>query len=68
MKVIKRNGAEAPFDITRIEAALASACADVPEDALTEVQIKQMAGRVESRCAALGRSVTIEEITGHGGR
>ena len=62
MKIIKRNGAEAQFDRTKIEAALASACADVPDDCLSRIELEQMAGRVEARCEALGRAVSVEEI------
>ena len=62
MKIIKRDGAEALFDKTKIEAALASASADVPEDALSRVELEQMAARVEKRCEALGRAVGVEEI------
>lgn len=42
MKVIKRNGMEVLFDRTKIEAALASASADVKEDSLTRVELEQM--------------------------
>ena len=62
MKIIKRNGAEALFDRNKIEAALASACADVPEDALSRVELEQMAARVEKRCEGFGRAVSVEEI------
>ena len=62
MKIIKRNGAEALFDRTKIEAALAAASADVPEDTLNRMELEQMAGRVEARCETLGRSVSVEEI------
>ncbi len=62
MKIIKRNGAEALFDRTRIEAAIAAASADVPSDSMSRVEIEQMAARVEKRCEALGRAVSVEEI------
>jgi len=62
VKIIKRNGAEALFDRTRIEAALTAASADVPEDKLTAAEIEQMTSRVEKRCEALGRAVPVEEI------
>jgi len=62
VKIIKRNGAEALFDRTRIEAALSAASADVPSDAMSRVEIEQMASRVEKRCEALGRAVPVEEI------
>ena len=62
MKIIKRDGREVPFDRAKIEAALASASADVPEDALSRVELEQMAMRVEKRCTALDRAVQVEEI------
>ena len=62
MKVIKRNGTEVLFDKNKIEAAMASACADVPDDALSREELEQMAARVEKRCAELDRAVSVEEI------
>ena len=62
MKIIKRDGREVPFDKNKIEAALASASADVPEDRLSRVEIEQTAGGVEKKCEALKRSVTVEEV------
>ena len=62
MKIIKRDGREVPFDRTKIEAALAASSADVPEDALSRVELEQMAARVENRCAAMERAVGVEEI------
>ena len=62
MKIIKRDGREVPFDKNKIEAALASASADVPEDRLSRVEIEQTAGKVEKKCEALKRSVTVEEV------
>ena len=62
MKVIKRPGAEAQFDKNKIEAALASASADLPDEALSRVQIERMAGRIKKRCEAFNRSVSVEEI------
>ena len=62
MKIIKRDGREVPFDRTKIEAALAASSADVPEDALSRVELEQMAASVENRCAAMERAVGVEEI------
>ena len=62
MKVIKRNGAEVPFDKNKIEAAMASASAEVPDEALSRIQIEMIAGRIKKRCEALNRSVSVEEI------
>ena len=62
MKVIKRDGREVPFERGKIEAALASACADVPDDCLSRIELEQMAGRIEKRCETLSRSVSVEEL------
>ena len=62
MKVIKRDGREVPFERGKIEAALASACADVPDDCLSRFELEQMAGRIEKRCETLSRSVSVEEL------
>ena len=62
MKIIKRDGREVPFDRTKIEAALAASSADVPEDALSRVELEQMAGRIEKKCAGLDRAVQVEEV------
>ena len=62
MKIIKRDGREVLFDRNKIEAALAAASADVPEDRLSRVEIEQTAGKVEKKCEELKRSVTVEEV------
>ena len=62
MKIIKRDGREVPFDRNKIEAALAQASADVPTDALSRVEIEQLASAVEKKCAGLTRAVTVEEV------
>ncbi len=63
MKIIKRNGSEMPFDITKIIAAITKAN-DVVEDAerMTPVQIRRIAESVELQCEKLGRSPSVEEI------
>ena len=63
MKVIKRDGSEVPFDYRRIKQAIEAANRDMPEeDRIGEIIIGFIAGRVEERCTALGRSVGVEEI------
>ena len=64
MKIIKRDGREVPFDRNKIEAALAQASVDVPTDALSRVEIEQLASAVEKKCAGLNRAVTVEEVLG----
>ena len=63
MKVIKRDGSEAPFDYRRIKQAIEAANRDMPEeDRIGDIIIGFITGRVEERCTALGRSVGVEEI------
>jgi ribonucleoside-triphosphate reductase len=63
MKIIKRNGSEAPFDITKISNAIAAANAEVAEaDRLTERQIMYAAANVADLCEAAGHTVSVEEI------
>ena len=63
MKIIKRNGAEATFDISKIIMAVTKANAAVEEGArLTPRQIQRIAESVELACQELGRSAAVEEI------
>ncbi len=63
MTVIKRNGTEVEFDLTKILAAITKANATVEEPIrMTPVQIQRIAEQVELSCAKLGRSPTVEEI------
>ena len=63
MKIIKRNGAEAIFDITKIENAITKANAVVEEaERMTPTQIKRIAQRVELACQEVNRSLSVEEI------
>ena len=63
MKVIKRDGREVPFDYTRIKRAIEAANAEVPEtDRLSDTMVGFIVSRVEKRCAALSRAVSVEEI------
>ena len=63
MKIIKRNGSEMPFDISKIEAAITKANAVVrEEEQLTATQIRRIAESVELACEKLSRSVAVEEI------
>ena len=63
MKIIKRNGAEAVFDITKIENAITKANAVVDEaERMTPTQIKRIAQRVELACQDVNRSLSVEEI------
>ncbi|MBE6989223.1 MAG: anaerobic ribonucleoside-triphosphate reductase [Ruminococcaceae bacterium] len=63
MKVIKRNGSEVIFDITKIIVAVSKANDSVEEaDRMTPVQIRRIAESVELQCQRLGRTPTVEEI------
>ncbi len=63
MKIIKRNGAEEVFDITKISTALEKANAAVDEQyRMTELQIARIAENVAISCESLGRSPAVEEI------
>ena len=63
MKIIKRNGAEVEFDISKISAAVAKANAAVPEAArMTNVQIDRIAQSVTLACQQMGRALSVEEI------
>ena len=63
MKIIKRSGAEAVFDITKIIAAITKANREVPEgDRLTAAQIHEAAANVERTCLSMGRAASVEEI------
>ena len=63
MKIIKRNGAEVPFDITKIITAVTKASDSVGgRSRLTRDQITQIAADVTDQCHALNRAVNVEEI------
>jgi ribonucleoside-triphosphate reductase len=63
MKVIKRNGAEVAFDITKIISAVTKANEVVDEsERMTPVQIQRIAESVELECQKLDRAPTVEEI------
>ena len=63
MKIIKRNGAEAVFDISKIESAVTRANAAVAEQyRMTQTQISRIAESVALSCQELGRSPAVEEI------
>ena len=63
MKVIKRDGTEVVFDISKIIAAVEKANnADETSIELTAEQIRQIASNVEQSCLALHRAPSVEEI------
>ena len=63
MKIIKRNGSEAVFDISKIITAVTKANnADENTKELTSEQILQIASSVEDSCAKMNRAMSVEEI------
>ena len=63
MKIIKRNGSEAVFDITKIIAAVTKANNVVPESQrLTNHQIIELADKVQASCLSRGHAMNVEEI------
>ena len=63
MRIIKRNGAEVGFDITKIIIAITKANEAVAEaDRMTPVQIQRIAESVELQCQKMNRAPTVEEI------
>jgi len=63
MKLIKRNGAEAVFDKTKISTAIRKANKEIVEsEKLTEEQIERITDEIEQVCLAMNRAPGVEEI------
>ncbi|MBQ8752276.1 MAG: anaerobic ribonucleoside-triphosphate reductase, partial [Clostridia bacterium] len=63
MKIIKRNGSEVAFDITKILTAITKANETVEENSrMTPLQIRRIAESVELNCQKMNRAPTVEEI------
>ena len=63
MTVIKRNGSEVTFDITKIIAAITKANESVDESIrMTPMQIQRIAESVEFSCLKMNRAPSVEEI------
>ena len=62
MKIIKRNGSEEIFDVSKVEAAVAKANAAADNAPLSREQIADIAEYVEYKCNKLNRAVSVEEI------
>ncbi len=63
MKIIKRNGSEASFDISKIILAISKANDTVGEDIrMTPMQVQRIAESVVLSCEQLGRSPSVEEV------
>ena len=62
MKIIKRNGAEADFDLNKIIKAVSKANAACKKEELTQSQINEIAEYVEFKLSKAGRAYSVEEI------
>ena len=63
MKIVKRNGSEVTFDVTKIVSAIERANITVPpEQRLTHQQILDAGDAVEAEALACGHTVTVEEV------
>ncbi|WP_455137413.1 anaerobic ribonucleoside-triphosphate reductase [Thermophilibacter sp.] len=63
MKIIKRNGSEVTFDVSKIENAIRAANGEVPEsERLTDREIKFASLNVTDECMEAGHTVTVEEV------
>lgn len=62
MKIIKRNGSEETFDVSKISAAVAKANNAGDKIELDQAQINDIADYIEYRCGKINRAVSVEEI------
>lgn len=63
MKIIKRNGTEAVFDIAKIRMAIQKANEEaVSSERLTPEQIDKIAKNIETACLGMNRAPGVEEI------
>ena len=63
MKIIKRNGTEVVFDITKIISAITKANnSDDSSKELSREQIVRIAASVEQKCSSINRASSVEEI------
>ena len=63
MRVIKRDGSESPFDISKITSAVSRANREVSAAfQLDDASITSLAENVANRCELLHRSIQVEEI------
>ncbi len=62
MKIIKRNGAEVDFDLSKIIIAVSKANAACKKEELTPSQINEIAEYVEFKISKANRALSVEEI------
>ena len=62
MKIIKRNGSEENFDVSKISAAVAKANKAFENLSISAEEIEDFADYVEYKCNKMNRAVSVEEI------
>lgn len=62
MKIIKRNGSEEDFNVSKVINAVQRACDATEHGALAAGRIADIADYVEYKCNKLNRAVSVEEI------
>ncbi len=62
MKIIKRNGSEADFDLNKIIVAVSKANAACRKEELSQSQINEIAEYVEFKISKANRALSVEEI------
>ncbi|MGN1329680.1 MAG: anaerobic ribonucleoside-triphosphate reductase [Eubacterium sp.] len=62
MKIIKRNGSEVDFDLSKIIKAVSKANAACKKEELTQSQINEIAEYVEFKLSKASRAYSVEEI------
>ena len=62
MKIIKRNGSQAEFDINKIITAVTKANKASEGRGLTQEQIEDIADYIAFKCAKMNRLISVEEI------
>lgn len=63
MQIIKRSGAEAPFDKQKIVAAISKANASVEEsERIPEGRVRWIADRIEAEATGATRALSVEEV------
>ena len=62
MKIIKRNGSEENFDVSKISAAVAKANKACEKGAISAEEMEDVADYVEYKCNKMNRAVSVEEI------
>ena len=62
MKVIKRNGAEVDFDLSKIINAISKANKAAIKEELTQAQIEEIAEYINFKCTKMNRAISVEEM------